>query len=176
VREAARAAAPAAAKAAQPGAPRPPERGAEEPANGSDRGVPGPEKKPRGTGPKAAAAFTTEGVRGLLPHIFDEAKRRRDAVVVGGLLNSECDIIEAGDGEVIFGFRYKIHADKAAEPPNLKVLAELFSEALEQPVRVKCVADTNVVHWKKSAEPLDNPLVRAAQEMGARLLTRHEET
>jgi DNA polymerase-3 subunit gamma/tau len=122
--------------------------------------------------PAGSIAMSADAVRDMLPKIYEEVRKRQ--VNVGALLNSECDIIEATEDEVTFGFRFENLAKKTAETQNLKLISEVISEAMKRPIRVRCVADASVTSWRRR-EQSASPLVRAAQEMGARLLSRDEE-
>ena len=93
---------------------------------------------------------------------------------VGALLNSECDIIEVTENEAVLGFRFENLARKAAEAQNAKLIAEVISQAVQRPMTIRCVADAGVASWRRR-EPPRSALVRAAQEMGARILSGDEE-
>ena len=61
-----------------------------------------------------------------------------------------------------------------AEAQNVKLIAEILSQLAQRPLTVRCVADPGVTSWRRR-EQSRSPLVRAAQQMGARILTKDEE-
>jgi hypothetical protein len=100
------------------------------------------------------------------------AAKARDARV-GAFVNSACDIIEADDQIVTLGFAHEAILKMAQQPQNLQVLAEVTSEVLGRSVKVQCVHDPNVEPWTKRVAR--SPLVRAAEQMGAKVVSRNEE-
>jgi DNA polymerase-3 subunit gamma/tau len=116
-----------------------------------------------------AAAVTVGAARQVLQAIYDEARRR--SVPLGALLNSDCDIIGADGDAVVFGFRHLLHAEKAASKQNLETLSEVASRVLRRQVTVRCVHDSSVGSWRQREPASRSALVRAAQEMGARILS-----
>jgi hypothetical protein len=100
------------------------------------------------------------------------AAKGRDARI-GAFVNSACDIIDADDQIITFGFLHEPILAMVQQPQNLKVLAEVASEVLGRSVKVKCVHDPNVEPWTRRSPR--NPLVRAAEQMGARVVSRNEE-
>jgi hypothetical protein len=94
---------------------------------------------------------------------------------LGALLNSGCDIIEADESAIVIGFRHPIHAAKASEKPNLDALAAIVSEVMGRPVSVRCVHDENVEAWTQRQAGSRSALVRAAQELGGRILSSEAE-
>jgi DNA polymerase-3 subunit gamma/tau len=94
---------------------------------------------------------------------------------LGALLNSGCDIIEADDSALVLGFQHSIHVTKASEAQNLQALSEIFSEVMGKTVNIRCVHDPNVEAWRLRQAGRSSPLVRAAQEMGGRILSSEPE-
>jgi hypothetical protein len=94
---------------------------------------------------------------------------------LGALLNSGCDIIEANDSALVLGFQHSIHVTKASEAQNLQALSEIFSEVMGKTVNIRCVHDPNVEAWRLRQAGRSSPLVRAAQEMGGRILSSEPE-
>jgi len=92
---------------------------------------------------------------------------------LGALLNGGCDIIRADEDVVVLGFRHEFHAVKASDKRNLEDLTRIISEVLGRQVAVRCEVAEDVVAWtQREASPRgrDNPLVRAAQQMGAQVV------
>jgi DNA polymerase III subunit gamma/tau len=94
---------------------------------------------------------------------------------LGALLNSGCDIIEADESALVLGFQHSIHVTKASEAQNLQALSEIFSEVLGKTVNIRCVHDPYVEAWRLRQAGRSSPLVRAAQEMGGRILSSEPE-
>jgi hypothetical protein len=105
--------------------------------------------------------------------IYDSARAR--ATQVGALINGPCDIIEADANGVTFGFKFPLHAEKMSEKRNLDLLGQAVSEVMGKTVSVRCVHDADVEPWKTRESASRSPLVRAAQEMGARILSPEPE-
>jgi hypothetical protein len=90
---------------------------------------------------------------------------------LGALLNSGCDIISVDDREVVVGFRFGIHADKASERPFVEALSAIVADLVKHDVVVTCRHAEGIADWKQRDNANRSPLVRAAQEMGARVLS-----
>ena len=115
-----------------------------------------------------APAIGLDQVRELMPRIYAAAREKE--FHVGALLNGPCDIMGVSESEVTFVFRHPNHAQKIMEPQNHKVLVEAVSQVLGRPLTVRCVHDAEATSWKQREAAARSPLVRAAQEMGARVL------
>ena len=103
--------------------------------------------------------------------IYDKA--RAVGFQLGALLNGGCDIIQSDEDVIVLGFRSEFHATKISEKANLEALTRIISEVLGRPVSVRCEVSEDVVAWTQreaNARGRDNPLVRAAQEMGAQVV------
>ena len=101
-----------------------------------------------------------------------EASRSR-LVPLGALINSGCDIIAADETTVTLGLKFPFHVQNIEK--HLPVLNEVVSSALGRTVTVRAVHDANVEDWKLRETTSRSPLVRAAQEMGARVLSPEPE-
>ena len=137
-----------------------------EPTNES----PPPAAQPAASQPTGAAAViaTLAAARELMRPIYD--RTRELEVHVGALINSVCDIIDVDESSVTFGFKYPVHSQKILEPANLSVLKSAVTEIMGRPVDVSCVHDATVESWKQRETARRSPLVRAAQELGGRVL------
>ena len=133
-----------------------------------------PSAPPKPSTPVGAAL---SDAREAMRPIYDKAKAV--GFQLGALLNGGCDIIQSDDDVVVLGFRHEFHAIKASEKQNLDALTRIISEVLGRQVVVRCEVAEDVVAWTQreaSARGRDNPLVRAAQEMGAQVVsTRPDE-
>jgi hypothetical protein len=134
-----------------------------------DREAAGPPRVAASNGGAEPAPASLDSARLALRLIYEEARAR--AVSLGALLNSVCDIIEADETAVVLGFKYPLHAEKAAASQNLDALSEIVSRVLQRQVAVRCVHDPNVGSWRQREPASRSSLVRAAQEMGARILS-----
>jgi DNA polymerase-3 subunit gamma/tau len=140
---------------------------------GPGGGVPAPAAPP----PPAVAApagpvgaSLAESRQAMRP-IYEKAKSV--GFQLGALLNGGCDIIQADEASIVFGFRHEFHAVKASEQTNLEALTRIVSAVLGRPVSVRCDVSEDVVAWTQreaTSRGRDNPLVRAAQEMGAQVV------
>lgn len=71
--------------------------------------------------------------------------------------------IAADNDTVTLSFKYEIHKQKIEQVENRKIVAELISQFMGQPYRIKCVY-----------EPAENHLVREAQKLGAQIIDVEE--
>jgi hypothetical protein len=109
-----------------------------------------------------------QALRDQLPRIY-QAARARDPRVAA-FINSGCDIIEADDQMIKLGFMHTALLEKVENPQNLEVLTAVIREVLGRAVEVRCVHAPQVEAWTRRVP--SSPLVRAAQEMGARVVAR----
>jgi DNA polymerase-3 subunit gamma/tau len=152
--------------ATAPPRPAPPRETVEAtPAPGREARNGAPPPKPEGPVVGLAA------VREQMQRIYQAAKAR-DARV-GAFVNSACDIIEADDHIVTLGFAHEAILKMVSQAQNLRLLSEVVTEVLGRPVQVRCVHDPKVESWSRRVPR--SPLVRAAQELGAKVLPRESE-
>jgi DNA polymerase-3 subunit gamma/tau len=121
----------------------------------------------RAAGPRAEPSPAGAG-GDHMQRMFDAARAR--GVQFGAVINRTCAIIEETDEAITLGFVHEAIMKLALQPANLKVLVEAASEALGRHVDVHCVHQAGVTPW--TLETSRSPLVRAAQEMGARVVSR----
>ena len=78
-----------------------------------------------------------------------------------------CRPIDVEGDTVVLGFFYKFHRDAIDEQSNRALVEKVLSEVRGTPSRVRCVVSPR----EKGAahSPVDDPLVRAAVSMGARI-------
>jgi DNA polymerase-3 subunit gamma/tau len=115
------------------------------------------------------AEATLDAARSRMRVVYDRA--RAAGFQLGALLNSGCDIIEVDESAIVIGFRHPIHAQKASEKGNLDALAAIVSEVMGRPFSVRCVHEPSVEPWSTRSTSSRSALVRAAQEMGARVIS-----
>jgi hypothetical protein len=104
----------------------------------------------------------------MLP-VWEQAKAA--SVPLGALLNGACDIIEFNESEMVLGFKYPVHAERAAQRANIDLLNDIASRVMGRPLTVRCVLDASIEHWRLRDNSNRSALVRAAQEMGARVMS-----
>ena len=128
---------------------------------------------PRSAGPSSPApsslAPTYEALRQNMRAIYQKARERSPPL--GALLNSGCDIIKVDDREAHFGFKFPNHAQRASERANLENLKAILLELTGQEMTIACLHSEDVADWKQREPTSRSSLVRAAQEMGARVLS-----
>jgi hypothetical protein len=112
---------------------------------------------------------TIGAARRRLRPLWEETKSV--SVPLGALLNGACDVIEFDGNELVLGFKYPVHAERAASRANLDLLTQIASRVMARPVSVRCVLDASIEHWRLRDNSSRNALVRAAQEMGARVMS-----
>ncbi len=112
--------------------------------------------------------LTLEALRRSMRLIYQKARARSPQL--GALLNSGCDIMSVDDREVLFEFKYRIHADRAAAKANLDGLRSIILELTGREMIINCLYKEDVSDWKQRETASRSALVRAAQELGARVL------
>ncbi|HXH22994.1 MAG TPA: DNA polymerase III subunit gamma/tau [Dehalococcoidia bacterium] len=160
---------PASGRPRPPAAPTP----RPQPAHSREAGDARREPAPASAVPATNGADGTplEAARQRMQQIYYAAKARDTRI--GAFVNSACDIIEADDQMITLGFLHLPILKMVQEPQNLQVLAEVASEVLGRSVKVRCVHDPGVEPWNRRFSR--SPLVRAAEQMGARVVPRSEE-
>jgi hypothetical protein len=121
--------------------------------------------------PRESVPATLAAVKSQMRAIYEGARAR--LVPLGALINSGCDIIAADETSVTFGLKFPFHVQNIEK--HKAVLTEVVSSVLGRPVTVSAVHDPNVEDWKLRETASRSPLVRAAQEMGARVLSPEPE-
>jgi hypothetical protein len=140
------------------------------PANGSIT-VPVQPPAPVSPRPVTPAGPGLEAARGAMRAIYEKA--RAVGFQLGALLNGGCDIIQAEEDFIVLGFKSDFHATKISERANLEALTRIVSEVLGRAVSIRCEVSEDVVAWTQreaNARARENPLVRAAQDMGAQVV------
>jgi len=151
--------------------------------------VPKPEPTAAATGPAAEEpSLQPEPAPALAPSgplTLEQARERwRDIYSLtrqlnfkaGALLNSGCDIVEVGDGTVVFGFRSQWLAERMNSGDggsNLKSLQEAVNRVLGQGYNVRCIHAPEAAARPASGRR-GGHLVEAAREMGARIIPDQE--
>ncbi|HLF72126.1 MAG TPA: DNA polymerase III subunit gamma/tau [Dehalococcoidia bacterium] len=140
-----------------------------EPAKGAleGRDSPSSETPPQTTVPASGpVAAELDAAREQMRPIYEAARAK--SVPLGALIGA-CDMIEVDETTVVLGFRHSAHADKASQ--SLSTLQGVVSEVMGRSVTVRCIHEPNAEDWMKRDSASRNRLVRAAQEMGARVLS-----
>ena len=156
----------AASSACQPTSPEALEGPGAEPSTSLDS-TSEPAPTPRESVPASLAA-----VKGQMRAIYEAARAR--VVPLGALINGG-DIIAADEEtSVTFGLKFEFHVKTIVEK-YMPVLTEVVSSVLGRPVTIRAVHDPSVEEWRQRETTSRSPLVRAAQEMGARVLSPEPE-
>lgn len=136
------------------------------------RGKAKPGEQPASAG--AAAAATNGDASPLLAdvrsHWNEIYQRTRElSYQTGALLNSGCDIIQASEEELVFGFRHQMHLDRiqANGGESLRLLQQAVDEVLGKGRQVRCVLEPNVQGQRLVQS---GHLVRAAEEAGGQVV------
>ncbi len=83
-------------------------------------------------------------------------------------LRSACDPIDLRDDTLVLGFRYPFHKEKIEDGKYRHLVEKKLKEVFGRPYRIRCV----LVDSKSEAPPrarTENPVIKAALEMGARI-------
>ena len=117
-----------------------------------------------------ASPLLTEA-RARWPEIYQRARELHYRT--GALLNSGCGIIQASEDEVVFGFRHAMHLDRMRGDggENLRALQQAIDAVLGAGRTVRCELAPDV---EVQRPPRGGHLVRAAEELGGRVLAGEE--
>jgi DNA polymerase III subunit gamma/tau len=83
-------------------------------------------------------------------------------------LRSACDPVTLEDDTLVLGFYYSFHKDKIEDAKYRHLVEKKLEEVFGHPYKIRCV----LLDSKKEAPPeseTENPVVKAALEMGARI-------
>jgi len=83
-------------------------------------------------------------------------------------LRSACDPIALEDDTLVLGFYYSFHKEKIEDAKYRHLVEKKLKEVFGQPYKIRCI----LVDYKKevpSQAKTQNPVIRAALEMGARI-------
>jgi DNA polymerase-3 subunit gamma/tau len=152
----------------------------DEPAGANGASTAMPASSPAETAAESAverAAYSSDGpielsvgaARRRMRPMFEEAKAA--SVGLGALLNGACDLIDVSETEMVLGFKYPAHAERAATKANIDLLSVIAERVMGRPLAVRCVLDASIEHWRLRENSNRSALVRAAQEMGARVMS-----
>jgi DNA polymerase-3 subunit gamma/tau len=114
---------------------------------------------------KVVAASPSANVDDLRERWQEIYQRAREIhYKAGALLNSGCGIIDAGEDEIVFGFRHKVMLDKIQGDggENLRALQQAVDDVLGPGRTVRCVHDENADVQRPGR---GGHLVRAAEEL-----------
>ncbi|MCH8993896.1 MAG: DNA polymerase III subunit gamma/tau [Chloroflexi bacterium] len=109
--------------------------------------------------------------RGRWQAIYERARELHYRA--GALLNSGCGIIQASEGEIVFGFRHAMLLDRMQGDggENLRALQQAVDDVLGAGRTVRCVLEPNVDVQRPAR---GGHLVRAAEEMGGHVLSNDD--
>lgn len=88
------------------------------------------------------------------------------------LLRSSCRPVAVEDNTVILGFKYEILKEKLEQPQNRRDAEEVLSKVLGAPHLLRCII---VSEEESRSSARESPLVKAATEMGARIIKDEQE-
>jgi hypothetical protein len=112
--------------------------------------------------------------------LFDEAARRWNDILAACVDKSrsvqailrDARPVSADSEGLVLGFAYEFHREKIADLKNRTVVEDALAQVLGQRVRIRCVVSTGrdlAAPSDPAQAALDDPLVRAAVAMGARV-------
>ena len=83
-------------------------------------------------------------------------------------LRSACEPVALEDDTLVLGFYYSFHKEKIEDPKYQHLVERKLKEVFGQPYKLKCI----LVDYKRKIPPQEkeqNPLIKAALEMGAEI-------
>ncbi len=89
-------------------------------------------------------------------------------------LRSACEPLGIEDGTLILGFYYSFHKEKIEDPKYKHLVERKLREVFGQPYQVRCVLTSRGKEAQTKPE-MDIPLVKAALEMGAKIIDEESE-
>ena len=141
-----------------------------QPRGGRGKAEPGEEPAPAAAAAAASNGEASPLLAGVRSHWNEIYQRTRElSYQTGALLNSGCDIIQASEEELVFGFRHQMHLDRiqANGGESLRLLQQAVDEVLGEGRQVRCVLEPNVQGQRLVQS---GHLVRAAEEAGGQVV------
>jgi DNA polymerase-3 subunit gamma/tau len=88
-------------------------------------------------------------------------------------LRSACEPVALEDDTLVLGFYYPFHKEKIEDPKYQHLIARKIKEVFDRPYKIKCIL---LDHKREvpSRPEMQNPLVKAALEMGAKIASEEE--
>jgi DNA polymerase-3 subunit gamma/tau len=83
-------------------------------------------------------------------------------------LRSACDPLDLVDDTLVLGFRYPFHKEKIEDGKYRHLVEKKLKEVFGQPYKVQCVLVDSKTETPSQART-ENPVIKAALEMGARI-------
>jgi hypothetical protein len=83
-------------------------------------------------------------------------------------LRSACDPVALEDDTLVLGFYYSFHKEKIEDAKYRHLVEKKLKDIFGRPYKIRCI----LVDYKKevpSQERTQNPVIKAALEMGARI-------
>src|SRR5579875_329339 len=130
----------------------------------------------RGAEPSDNTASYEAGLSG--GQLDDVARRWNEILDVCGMTNRSVQAllraarpVGVEEGCVVLGFPYEFHRERIEDPKNRVVVEEAIARVLGRPVRVRCTLVSREVLAARDPlqRALEDPIVRAAVSMGARI-------
>ena len=120
-----------------------------------------------------ATPASLAAAQAAMPELY-RAARGKGAQFGALLVSGCCDVVAVDDVAVTLGFKFPFHAEKARK--EIRTLTAVVNEVLGAHYSVNVVEDAGVGEWRSREVASRSPLVRAAQEMGARVLSPNPES
>jgi DNA polymerase-3 subunit gamma/tau len=134
-----------------------PEDGSEVPATMSSSSVPG-EDVPR----------DIDYVRSRWREFIKSLRGEGSSGNLDAFLRSACDPLDLVDDTLVLGFRYPFHKEKIEDGKYRHLVEKKLKEVFGQPYKVQCVLVDSRTEVSSKART-ENPVIKAALEMGARI-------
>jgi DNA polymerase-3 subunit gamma/tau len=107
-------------------------------------------------------------VRGRWREFIKSLRGEGSSGNLDAFLRSACDPIALEDDTLVLGFRHSFHMEKIEDVKSRHLVEKKLKEVFGRPYKVRCV----LVDSKREAPPqssTQNPVIKAALEMGARI-------
>ncbi|MFU8795727.1 MAG: DNA polymerase III subunit gamma/tau [Dehalococcoidia bacterium] len=114
-----------------------------------------------------------ERLRGRWKEFIGSLRGEGSSGNLDAFLRSACDPLSLEDDTLVLGFYYSFHKEKIEDAKYRHLVERKLAEVFGRPYKIRCI----LVDQKKEFEPearIQNPVIKAALEMGARI--REEES
>ena len=107
-------------------------------------------------------------LRGRWKEFIDSLKGEGSSGNLDAFLRSACEPVALEDNTLVLGFYYSFHREKIEDPKYRHLVERKLKEVFGQPYKIRCIL---FEHKKEALSQVktENPLIKAALEMGAEI-------
>jgi hypothetical protein len=118
--------------------------------------------------PSMGVSQDIDYLRGRWKEFIHSLKGEGSSGNLDAFLRSACEPVALEDNTLVLGFYYSFHREKIEDPKYRHLVEKKLKEVFGQPYKIRCIL---FEHKREvpSQEKTENPLIKAALEMGAEI-------